>query len=397
MFNRKKQIAGLLICSIVLTVLPIEASAASATSCVEAFDYKHRSFSAGAHHVMAETVVWNDTNTQQETVVVEESDKPVSAEAQKEEIDCSNIGVAKVDEYVNIRAKASKDSRVLGKLYKNGIATVLDKKDGWYKIESGSVTGYVSEKYLVVGDAKAYKKAGKKIGTIKADALNLRKKASTDSGVYTLISQGQKVTVLDDSKEGWLKVKYNSYTGYVAAEYVKVKTVYSYAESKAEEKARLEAEEKARKEAEEAAKRREEARKKAEAARKKKEEEARKKYVPPTGGTGQDVVNYALQFVGGPYVLGGSSLTNGIDCSNFVMRVYEPFGVKLPHHSYALRSVGYEVSASEMKPGDIICYSGHVAIYMGDGKIVHAANPKDGIEICNKWNYTYVITIRRIF
>ena len=397
MFRGKKLIAGLLIASMIATVAPIDASAASASYSSEFFDYKPRSFSAGAHHAICETIVWNDTTTQQENVAVTDSDKPVSAEAQKEEIDCSNIAVAKVDEYVNIRAKASKDSKVLGKLYKNGIATVLDKKGDWVKIESGSVTGYVAKEYLVIGDAKAYKKAGEKIGTVKADGLNLRKKASTESGIYTLIREGQKVTVLDDSKEGWLKVKYNSYKGYVAAEYVKVKTVYSYAESKEEEKARLEAEEKARKEAEEAAMRQEEARKKAEAARKKKEEEARKKYVPPTGGTGQDVVNYALQFVGGPYVLGGSSLTNGIDCSNFVMRVYEPFGVKLPHHSYALRSVGYEVSASEMKPGDIICYSGHVAIYMGDGKIVHAANPKDGIEICNKWNYTHVITIRRIF
>lgn len=112
---------------------------------------------------------------------------------------------------------------------------------------------------------------------------------------------------------------------------------------------------------------------------------------------GQAVVDYALQFVGNPYVLGGSSLTNGIDCSNFVMRVYEPFGVTLPHTSYELRSVGYEVSASEIQPGDIICYSGHVSIYIGDGKCVHASNPRDGIKISPTWTFYKVITIRRIF
>jgi cell wall-associated NlpC family hydrolase len=101
--------------------------------------------------------------------------------------------------------------------------------------------------------------------------------------------------------------------------------------------------------------------------------------------------------VGNPYVLGGSSLTNGIDCSNFVMRVYEAFGVSLPHHSTSLRNVGYEVSASEIQPGDIICYSGHVSIYIGNGQCVHASNEEDGIKVSPKWNYTKVITIRRIF
>lgn len=171
----------------------------------------------------------------------------------------------------------------------------------------------------------------------------------------------------------------------------------------AEEEARRKAEEEAaRLAAEEAARREEEARR-AEAARieeirrKQREEANRKNYVAPTGGTGQDVVDYAVQFVGNPYVLGGSSLTNGIDCSNFVMRVYGAFGVSLPHNSYKLRDVGYEVSADEIKAGDIICYQGHVSIYMGDGRCVHAANSEDGIKISPKWNYTHVITIRRIF
>lgn len=177
------------------------------------------------------------------------------------------------------------------------------------------------------------------------------------------------------------------------------------ARRRAEEEARRKAEEEARRKAEEEAARlaAEEAARRAEAARleeirrQQREEAKRKNYVAPTGGTGQDVVNYAVQFVGNPYVLGGSSLTDGIDCSNFVMRIYEAFGVSLPHNSYKLRDVGYEVSASEIKAGDIICYQGHVSIYMGDGRCVHAANSEDGIKISPKWNYTHVITIRRIF
>lgn len=112
--------------------------------------------------------------------------------------------------------------------------------------------------------------------------------------------------------------------------------------------------------------------------------------------TGEDIVAYALQFVGNKYVYGGTSLTNGIDCSGFVMRVYEAFGFNLPRSSYSQRSVGREVSIDEMQPGDIICYRGHVAIYMGDGKIVHASNAKDGIKVSDRYDYKKVITVRRI-
>ncbi|MCC8150701.1 MAG: C40 family peptidase [Lachnospiraceae bacterium] len=109
------------------------------------------------------------------------------------------------------------------------------------------------------------------------------------------------------------------------------------------------------------------------------------------------MANYACQFVGNPYVWGGESLTNGADCSGFVKAVYAHFGVSLPHSSYSLRSVGYAVSASEMQPGDIICYEGHVAIYIGNGAIVHAASASSGIKISYNYAYRTVVAIRRIF
>ena len=120
-------------------------------------------------------------------------------------------------------------------------------------------------------------------------------------------------------------------------------------------------------------------------------------YSAPSGSNGQAVVDYACQFVGNPYVYGGSSLTNGTDCSGFVMSVYAQFGISLPHSSSALRSVGYGVSVDDMQPGDIICYSGHVAIYCGGNTIVHASNPSTGIKYTSPANYKTILAVRRIF
>lgn len=113
-------------------------------------------------------------------------------------------------------------------------------------------------------------------------------------------------------------------------------------------------------------------------------------------GKGSSVVSYATQFVGNPYVWGGESLTNGADCSGFIKSVYAHFGVSLPHSSGAMRSCGVGVSYSEAKPGDIICYSGHVAIYMGGGAIVHASNKKDGIKISYNAAYRSIVAVRRV-
>ena len=114
-----------------------------------------------------------------------------------------------------------------------------------------------------------------------------------------------------------------------------------------------------------------------------------------TSVSGSDVVSYACQFIGNPYVFGGESLTNGADCSGFIKSVYANFGISLPHSSVALQRAGSEVSYENAQPGDIICYAGHVAIYMGGGQIVHASSPSTGIKTGSA-TYRSIITVRRV-
>jgi len=378
-----KLTAGLLVAAVLVTTVPAEAFAAQTVGSKGYITGTSLNFSAGAHSAITETVVLDTTTDNTLYAGVEENDAPVVAESADS---YANIAIANVNEYLNIRSEANAEAEVLGKLYAKGAATVLETLEGWYKVTSGSVTGYVSADYVIVGDEATCKDASKRIGTVNTETLRLRKEATTESGVRTLISSGSQVTVIDESIEGWYQVQYKSYTGYVSADYVSVETVYSYAESREEEAARKAAEAEAR--------RREEERRQQQSQN---HSSSDRTYNPPSGGSGSSVVDYAVQFVGNPYVYGGTSLTNGADCSGFVMKVYEAFGVSLPHSSYKMRSVGYGVSASEIQAGDIVCYSGHVGIYMGDGRLVHASNRRDGIKITDNWQYKKVVAIRRIF
>ena len=131
-----------------------------------------------------------------------------------------------------------------------------------------------------------------------------------------------------------------------------------------------------------------------------------KQYVYPgtkapslTGSTykkGQTVAEFAQRFVGNPYVWGGTDLNRGADCSGFIGSIYRSFGYKLPRSSSELRSAGRKVSYSQKQPGDIICYNGHVAMYIGNGKIVHASSRKTGIKISQRANYRSIVCVRRI-
>lgn len=342
----------------------------------------------------------------------------------------ADIAVAQVNHYVNVRQEPDTESEILGKLYDKSAATVLETtEDGWYRITSGNVNGYVKAEYVVVGDEELARSVGTRLATVTTTTLFVRTEPTTEAKVLTMLPDGDDVVVTDESTEGWAKVSTADGDGYVALDYVTLSTEYIHAESKAEEEARLAREEAERQAAARAA---EEARKarEVEAARAAAEQEAARKAAEKqevkksgagssaaAGGSstgsgsgssagqsaqtassnGQAVVDYARQFLGNPYVYGGNSLTNGTDCSGFVKGVYAAFGINLPRTSSEQRSVGYAVSLSEIQPGDIVCYSGHVGIYAGNNTLIHASNEKTGITLTSPVTYRSVLAVRRIF
>ncbi len=315
-----------------------------------------------------------------------------------EEAAFASLVIAKVNDYVNVRDIPSEDGEIVGKLYDKSVGNYLEEQNGWYKIESGKCTGYVKAEYCVTGDAAIAlaKEVGTRIATVNTTTLKVRTEPSLEAEVLGLVPIEDQLVVIEEL-DGWVKVDIEEGEGYVSMDYVVLSTEFVKAESKAEEEARL-AKERAEQEA---------ARRAAQQSTSKKSPKSSsgsgksynsaESYTTQTSSIGQAVADYACQFVGNPYVYGGTSLTNGADCSGFVMSVYKNFGVGLPHSSAADRSVGAAVDGlANAQPGDLVCYSGHVGLYIGGGQIVHASSSKTGIIISNA-SYRTPLAVRRIF
>lgn len=289
------------------------------------------------------------------------------------------------DESLMIRQEASTEGTILGKLYPHTVGTIVERGDQWTKIQSGSVTGYVSNDYLLFGDdAGAYITTNfKYVAIANGTNLNVRSEQSAESEKLKTVADGTQLPIVQEM-DGWVQVQVDDNTvGYVSKEFVTAKWNYESAISLEEEAAAIEA------------------KRQAQAANTSSNAGTGSQVVPPVTTSaeglalGQEIAGYAQQFVGNPYVYGQSSLTGGTDCSGFTMSVYAQFGYSLPHSSGAQRGCGVNVPLDQVQPGDIICYSGHVGIYIGGGAIVHAMNEQNGITISNMY-YSNVLCARRL-
>ena len=298
-----------------------------------------------------------------------------------------NLVIFKKSGYMNVRStpKNKGDDNVIGKLTSKAAGDIIETLDGWYKIKSGTVTGYIAADPELIATGQEAKDLAMQNATqmaiITTDVLNVRVEPNTDSKIWTQIVKDERYPVVDQ-QDGWVQIDLGSVDTEDGSQDGDEKAYISTRDNNVEVRYAL--------------------------------NEAIK-FTPAkdsssgasSDGSGSStkqsrrsqLVNYALQFVGNRYVWGGTSLTNGVDCSGFTMRVMEKFGVSLPHYSGSQAQMGKKVTSATMKPGDLIFYAGsngkvnHVAIYIGNGRIVHAASRRSGIKT-STWNYRTPVAIR---
>lgn len=323
-----------------------------------------------------------------------------------EEGEYLNRAFSNTSDYTYIRSAPDDTSEWIGKLYGDSAVTVLEYDGDWTKIRSGNVTGYVPAAALYTGEEarKRESEYGTEKARVTADVLNVRSGQGTDTEILTQIMADEVYPVTGEEAGGWYPVDVHGVSGWVSGDWVEVSTEYAYGETREEEEQRLAAQSQAEQPAEQPTEQAEETVAAGEEnsmqdtqniGNEQETQQVQEAASVQSGITGQAVIDYACQFIGNPYVWGGTSLTEGADCSGFVQSVYAYFGISLPRTTWDMENAGYEVSYEEAQPGDLILYDGHVGLYMGDGTIVNAMNEADGIGICSA-TYAPIITVRRV-
>ena len=267
----------------------------------------------------------------------------------------TNIGICNVSEgNLNVRAAGASDAQMLGKLPRNAACEIhYVDENGWAQITSGEVNGWVNSEYLLTG-AEARVRAHELVRTValvQTDGLNVREEPSTDSAILTQMLKGQELEFVQILDNGWIEVTIDADTAYVSGDYVEITDILDTAITMSE-----------------------------------------LLYGQGISDTRVNICEYAKQFVGNPYVWGGTSLTKGADCSGFVMQIFKKYGYRLSHSSRAQANEGTKIKFSQIKPGDLVFYGNgrgtinHVAIYLGNGQVISASSPKTGIRI-SPYNY----------
>lgn len=322
-----------------------------------------------------------------DNVVSKENTTPKPSKTTKTKVKKENrLAISTAKSYVCIRKGPSTKSTLLGKLYRGSAGSIIKEQKNWVKVKSGSITGYVKKEFLATGERaeKLSKKYTEKKVIVRAERLNVRDEKSTVSEIVTQISEGRQYDVIREDKD-WVKINVEDQTGFVSKDFVDVKSSLKKAISVKAEK---------------------EAKSKEVAARaigNQKSGKQSSSYFSVKGaktGLAASIVNYAMQFIGNPYVYGGTSLTNGIDCSAFTQTVMRKYGVKIPRTSREQACVGTKIDVRDAVAGDLIFYSNgsrinHVVLCIGNGKVISASSPKTGIRVCDIY-YRTPVCARRV-
>lgn len=329
------------------------------------------------------------------------------------------VSISDKDSYVNIRKKPTTDSKIVGRLYRGCVADIKKRLNGdWVKIKSGKVEGYIASNFLVIGDdAKSMiDKYATKLATVNTQTLRVREKKNTKADIVTLIPKGETYVITKEYGD-WVKILLGNdddtgkdYTGFVKKEFVSLDVKFEYALTMKQVKHQEDAiEAEKQRKAELAAEQSNNSNGSSSnngssshsSGGSSSSSSGSSSYSGSGSASGNKIANYALKFVGNPYVWGGTSLTHGTDCSGFVKSVYGDFGYSLPRDSRSqAAAAGKSVSLGSLRPGDLIFYANggrvhHVAIYIGGGKIVHAANSRQGI-ITSNYKYSNIYCARRV-